>query len=807
MNDELLKNKTVSHYKILEKIGAGGMGVVYKAQDTKLDRIVALKFLPPHISMNQEEKKRFIHEAKAAAALSHINIVTIYEINEFEDQTYIAMEFLEGETLKDKIIPAGAQYAVPLPINDAIDITIQIAEGLKKAHKKDIVHRDIKSANIIITDEGIAKILDFGLAKLRGVTKLTKEGTTLGTIAYMSPEQASGEQVDHRSDIWSLGVLLYEMVTGQLPFKGEYEQAIMYAIMNEEPEPITSLRSGIPLELEKIIHKALSKDITERYQNIEDLTVDLKRVRKSISKSEPESKPASPKKIRRPVKLYLIPGLIFVIVIIFAGYFILKEKPKPEKTVVQKKSAVETIFESKWKNSIAVLPFTNISADQEQEYFCDGMTEDIITKLTHIKDLKVISRTSVMTYKKTEKSIKDIGKELVVDNILEGSVRKDKNRIRITAQLIRVTDDAHLWAKNYDRNLESIFEIQDEVSKAIAHALEVTLTPETIQTFNGGQTRNLEAYEYYLKGIHIFNNKYLHTFKEEDYSTAVRMLETALEIDPGYIGAYSGLVWIYLNYYIFEQNESAFNMAVKISEKIKKLAPDSAAGYGSMAIVSFFKKEYDQAYDYSKIAIAKSPNSALLNYQIGFFSHKVGLYHRAIKYSTRAIELDPLLLHPYLTTSRSLLYSGNYKKAEYYLKKATDIFPDHPRLIDLFCQLYLRLKKYSQVQEWITRLEKVAPKYKNIKRWKMILYAARGERKKALALQYQSSAGYALLGLKEEVLAIMQEELNQNMDAYGYLYLINNPLYDNLRDDPRFQKIVADAKEIYEERLRKYGDL
>ena len=785
------------------------MGIVYKALDTKLDRTVALKFLPPHLSINKEEKKRFIHEAKAAASLDHPNICAVYEIDETEEgQMFIAMAFYEGKTLNEKISGVGANGGSPLPLNDAMNITIQIAEGLNKAHQKDIVHRDIKSANIIVTNDGTAKILDFGLAKLRGATKLTKEGTTLGTIAYMSPEQASGDKIDHRSDIWSLGVLLYEMVTGQMPFKGEYEQAIMYAIMNEEPEPITGLRTGVPQELERIVNKTLNRDISARYQNVADMIVDLKNLIKKSEKATIKPKAGVVVKKRGlPKNPFKWMGFILLAALVVTGYLFLKEKQKPEKTVEQEKSIAGKIFESKWINSIAVLPFTNISADKEQEYFCDGMTEDIITKLAHIKDLKVISRTSVMKYKKTEKSIKDIGKELAVENILEGSVRKEKNRIRITAQLIRVTDDAHLWANNYDRNLEGVFEVQDEVSKAIAKALEVTLTPETIKTFKAGQTRNLEAYENYLKGIHIFNNKYLHTLNEEDYSTAVRMLETALEIDPAYIDAYSGLVWIYINHSRFRGTESDFNMAIKLSEKLRKLAPESAAGYSSMAAVYIFKKQYDQAYDYSKIAIARAPNSARLNYAIGFFYYKVGLYSRAIKYCARAMELDPLLLHPYLTTIRSLISGGDYKKAEYYLKKAIEIYPDQTRLILLFCQLYLRIKKYSQVQEWITRMEKVNPESGYIKRWKMILYAAKGERKKALALQYQSSEGFALLDLKEEALSIIQENQNKNKHYYGYLYLINNPHYDNLRDDPRFQEIVKKAREIYETRLIKYGDL
>ncbi|MCK5004818.1 MAG: protein kinase, partial [Candidatus Aminicenantes bacterium] len=361
--------KTVVHYKILEKIGEGGMGVVYKAEDTKLKRIVALKFLPPELTRDEEAKKRFLHEARAAATLDHPNICTVYEIGEAEDsRMFIAMGYYEGETLKKKIAN------VPLPIAEAVNIVIQIAEGLHEAHEKKIIHRDIKSANILITKKGTVKILDFGLAKLKGQTKLTKEGTTLGTVAYMSPEQASGEESDHRSDIWSLGIVLYEMITGQFPFKGEYDQAIMYAIMNEEPEPVTGLRTGVPNDIEKIINKTLEKDQSDRYQHADDLIVDLRKIKKSLFKSELELKPAIQKKIRKPVKLFLIPGIILLMVIVFAGYFILKEIQKPENPLTRKTNEITKLSEFQWKNSIAVLPFSNISADKEQQYFCDGMT-------------------------------------------------------------------------------------------------------------------------------------------------------------------------------------------------------------------------------------------------------------------------------------------------------------------------------------------------------------------------------------------------------------------------------------------------
>ncbi len=786
------------------------MGVVYKALDTKLDRTVALKFLPTHININKEEKKRFIHEAKAAAALDHPNICNIFEIDETEEgRMFIAMAYYEGQTLNEKISGVGANGGSPLPLNDAIDITIQIAEGLNKAHQKEIVHRDIKSANIIITEEGVVKILDFGLAKLRGITKLTKEGTTLGTVAYMSPEQASGDKVDHRSDIWSLGVLLYEMITGQLPFKGEYEQAVMYAIMNEEPEPITGLRTGVPRELERIVNKTLNKDISARYQNVADMIVDLKNLIKKSEKATKDPKTGVVVKKRGlPQNPFIWMGFILLAVLVVAGYLFLKEKPKPEKTVVQEKSIEGKIFDSKWKNSIAVLPFTNISADKEQEYFCDGMTEEIITKLTTINDLKVISRTSVMRFKNSEKSIMEIGRQLAVENVLEGSVRKDKNRIRITAQLIRVADDAHLWAKNYDRKLEDIFTVQDEVAKAIAQSLKVTFTPEALKSMMEGQTKNTRAYEYYLKAMHIFNNRFYLDMNDKVLDAVVKMFKKALEIDPDYARAYSGLSWAYGNHYIVTRDINYFNLALKFARKARELAPDSSEGYwGGIGHSYAMMKKYDLAYIEFKKALQKAPNSAILNFTTGFYYHRMGLYHQALKYCTRAIELDPLLLLPYTTIARSFIYLRNYSQSVRYLKKASEFFPGQTNLIRLYCIHYLRVKNYDKAEEYIDKLEKGKMRFRSTKAQKAILFAARGEKKKALAQKTQSSRVYSLLGMQDKAIAMMQKSLKKSKDAYNYLYLINNPHYDNLRDDPRFQKIVANAKEIYEERLEKYGDL
>ena len=439
--------KTISHYKILEKLGEGGMGVVYQAHDTKLDRYVALKFLPSQLTQSDTDKARFLQEAKAAAALDHTNICAIHEIDETEDgQMYIAMAYYEGETLKDKIARC------PLPIAQAIDFTIQVTQGLQRAHESNIIHRDIKSDNIIVTKRNEVKILDFGLAKLKGKTKLTKEGTTLGTVAYMSPEQTTGEEVDNRSDIWSLGVVLYEMITGKVPFKGAYEQAVMYSILNEEPEPVTGLRTGVPMGLERIINKILAKDPRERYQTTADLLVDLRNIKKE---SKPEVKSAK-KELRQMVskkpshKILILGSLTLVTVFIVCTFLLFKGTVKKESLQTEVINQVR---------KIAVLPFVNMSTDKDQEYFCDGISEELINRLAKLSGFQVTARTSAFSFKGKTLDIPSIGKKLKVDIILEGSVRKEGNKLRITAQLIKVADGFHLCSETYDRLVKDVFAI------------------------------------------------------------------------------------------------------------------------------------------------------------------------------------------------------------------------------------------------------------------------------------------------------------------------------------------------------------
>jgi serine/threonine protein kinase len=471
--------RNISHYKILEKLGEGGMGVVYKAEDTKLERSVALKFLSPQTLGSDEEKARFVREAKAAAALNHPNICTVYEINDTEDQSFIAMEYIDGEGLAERIETGS------LDIDEALNIAIQIAEGLRRAHRRGIVHRDIKSANILIDEDGQAKILDFGLAKLTGKTRLTKTATVMGTVTYMSPEQAHGKAaIDHHTDIWSLGILLYEMLAGKQPFDAPSDAGLIYKIIHEEPEPLSSVRPDVPSALEQAIRKTIQKNPEDRYEDMEALISDLKAIRSG--------------------------------------------------------SAPQIIVEEKTTPSIAVLPFADMSTQKDQEYFCDGISESLINELTQITDLRVIARTSAFSFKGQNLDVREIGKKLNVDTILEGSIQKAGNRLRVTAQLINTARGEHLWSEKFDRDMEDIFAIQDEISQVIVDKLKPQLLPEDKAKLSQRQTVDPEAYNLYLKG-RWFWNKQTH----EDLLKAIECFEQAIRKAPDYALAYAGLADCY----------------------------------------------------------------------------------------------------------------------------------------------------------------------------------------------------------------------------------------------------------------------
>jgi len=491
------------------------MGVVYKAQDLRLDRPVALKFLPPDLTRDPEAKQRFIHEARAASALDHQNICVVHDIGETDDgRIFIVMAYYEGETLKKKIERA------PLKIDEAVDIAIQVAQGLTRAHEHGIIHRDIKPANIMITADGVGKIVDFGLAKLSGRTMLTKTGSTLGTAAYMSPEQARGEPADYRTDIWSLGVVLYEMLTGRRPFEAEYENALLYSIMNAEPQPITGLRTGVPMELERVISKCMAKTREARYQHADELIVDLRSIHPTSASLPPTFSRTTVLRPRLTRTRLLLAAAALIVVALGAWFFLGRESG--ESSQLRKKS-------------IAVLPFSPFGRTFDDSVFADGMHDDILTQLSKISGLRVIARTSMVLYRDSKKTPHQIGDDLDVGYLLEGSTRRSGGKIRITAQLIRTADDGHAWSDTYDRNDADVFAVQSDIAQRIASSMETVLSPAEKAAVEAIPTTNTEAYNYYLRGNYYWDNY----IDSAGNSRAAELYEKAAETDPAFTQAFA----------------------------------------------------------------------------------------------------------------------------------------------------------------------------------------------------------------------------------------------------------------------------
>jgi TolB-like protein/predicted Ser/Thr protein kinase len=807
--------KTISHYKILDKIGDGGMGVVYKAEDTSLGRVVALKLLPPELERDAEAKTRLVKEARAASTLDHPNICTIHEIGEAEGAAFIAMAFVEGRSLKE------ALAAGPLKINEAVEIALQVAAGLEEAHEKRVIHRDIKPANIMITPRGRAKIMDFGLALSLDRTRVTKAGTTLGTIAYMSPEQTRAEAVDRRADIWSLGVVLYEMLSGRRPFAGDYDQTVIYSILNEAHEPVTGLRTGIPMELERIVDKCLAKDPSLRYQHADELATDLRRLRAqgtaaagggSEETSLPAAEGATAARRRGPSASRFRPvvlgwTILAAAAVAIGAYYAVPKLLGPRQPGTTPPGKPRGAAGAVWENSIAVLPFRDLSPAGDQEYVCAGMTDALNGRLSRIRALKVIATCSVMRFKGVDRDIREIAAELGVDHVLEGSVQRENDRIRVTAQLIKAETGFHLWSESYDERVESIFDVQDRITTAIAAALRLELArgaPETEP-----RPRNLEAYEYYIKGMSVNKSRYVVSFREEDFASAVAMLDRSIEIDSDYAPSYLGLAWAYEHHYqVTDDTLDAVRMQ-QAAQKALALDPLSGAANAVMAYAAFeYGHDVDGAFRLLERALELNPNDALVNFIAGAYLLYVGLYERAVPYLEKSLALDPYYFWtPYkLGWCRTSL--GEYEAAGRHFDEYFELAPFVMIFPGRAIALEIRRNNIARVRRMIERTETEHPDYRLLPYTKALLLAAEGRREEALAL-YENSEIYGLLGMADEALACLDREIRgtTHIPYIFYLDLVHNPFYENIRGDIRFQRFVRREKSIYDEYLAKYGTL
>ncbi|MEK6572146.1 MAG: protein kinase [Bacteroidota bacterium] len=678
--------QTVSHYKILEKLGEGGMGVVYKAQDLKLDRLVAVKFLPQHLSSSEENKARFIQEARAAAALNNPNILGVYDIDDQNGRMFFVMEYVEGKTLKSHI--TNLKSGDGIPVLQAIDWTIQIAQGLMAAHGKNIVHRDIKPENVMMTKAGQLKIMDFGIAKLRGSTGLTKTGISLGTLAYMSPEQAQGIAADHRSDIWSLGVVFYEMLTGELPFKGEHEAALMYLIVNEEPQVPSVLDRRIPHRLDSVVKKMLEKDRAQRHQSMEEVVKTLEEVR----------------------------------------------------------SEIQTAAVAAKTKAIVVLPFDNISPDKESDYFADGLTEELIANLSRLKDIRLVPRTTSMQYKGTKKDIKTIGKELGTRYILAGSVRKFQDNIRITVELIDVETDAQLWAETYKGTLADVFDIQEKVSKQIVDALMVKLTPTEKVVLTKRPTVNAEAFDCNLRA-----RNFLYQRTKKSVQFAIQLFQKAIELDPRYADAYAGLGEAYATFYqTFDRKENWLDKAIESSLKALMYDATLSEAYAALSLSYFNKRSHEEALTASQKAIELDPTNFVGHWILGRIYHATDRDKEAVEHLRKVIALNPDFYSAYGDLLLAYERLGDKERFDETLRAALQVYPrylsQHPDDARGHMYFAIELVQAGKTEEAKAEAEKaleLSPTDPLMLYNAACFYARLGERKSTLeALKNAFAVGY-----------------------------------------------------------------
>jgi serine/threonine protein kinase/tetratricopeptide (TPR) repeat protein len=789
--EELTTGSTFAgRYQIIEELGRGGMGRVYKATDTKIKEKVALKLIKPEIASDKKTLERFGNELRIARKLTHKNVGKMFDINEEEGTHYITMEFVSGQDLKGLIRQSGQ-----LGIGTALSIAKQMCEGLAEAHKTGVIHRDLKPSNIMIDQEGNVRIMDFGIARSLKEKGITGAGVMIGTPEYMSPEQAEAKEVDQRSDIYSLGAIMYEMVTGSVPFEGDTVLSIAMKHKGEEPKDPREFNTQLSADVSRVILKCLEKDQNERYQSAGEVRSELEHIEKGIPTTErmiPERKPITSKEITVTLglKKVFIPVVVVVALVLVA---IIIWQLFPQK---------EAVLQPSGKPAVAVLPFVDLSPQKDQEHFCDGMTDEIIAKLSQIKELKVISRTSAMRYKNTDKDIKEIGQELDVSTILEGSVRKEKENIRVTAQLINVGDSFHLWSDIYDRKLESVFGIQSDIAERIADALQMKLSQEEKDQLDKKPTENMEAYNLYLQGRWFWNRR-----TSEGMRKAIEYYNHAIAEDPRYALAYSGIADSYtmLGVWSFLAPEEAHPKAKAAAMKAIELDDMLAEAHASLASVrASYSWDWPDAEKEFKRALELNPNYAMARLWYGaLYLKPLGQFEKAMKEVKLALDLDPLSPIINYCVGDLLYTSRMYDQAIEAFQRVLALDPNFPPAYYRLTWTYIKKGMYDEAFKelektyrlWNYDEERVIKPVRNT-------YAKSGfraamekafdvitEESKTTYWSLVGSAKYCVfLARDDEALELLEKAYEQRESDLTNIK--TDPIFDDLHSYPRFKALL-----------------